>query len=83
MDIYIRGINLPFRVNGVTVVDSDGNYNVYVNNQLGHNAQLKTFQHELNHIKRKHFEDFNPVIHNEIEADTRIIACNEIDVCYV
>jgi predicted nucleotide-binding protein len=40
-DIYIRGIELPMTVKGVTVVDSDGNFNVYINILLSHAVQQK------------------------------------------
>ena len=50
-DIYIRGIELPLTVKGVTVVDSDGNFNVYINILLSHAVQQKATKHELKHIK--------------------------------
>lgn len=68
-DIYIRTLKLPYKVNGVTTIDKDGNYNVYINSRLSYTAQRKTAKHEIKHIKLKHFDDFNPVIHNELEAN--------------
>lgn len=29
-EIFIRGLELPLTVRGVTVLDEDGNYNVYI-----------------------------------------------------
>ena len=68
-EIFIRGLELPPTINGVTVLDADGNYNVYINTALGYNAQRKAARHELAHIRKDHFYDFNPVIHNELEAN--------------
>jgi putative component of toxin-antitoxin plasmid stabilization module len=68
-DIFVRGIALPVKVKGVTTIDKDGNYNVYINNRLSDITQKKTIKHEINHIQLNHFEDFNPVIHNELEAN--------------
>lgn len=68
-DIFIRGIELPLTVKGVTVLDSDGNFNVYINILLSYATQQKATQHEIRHIKKEHFYDFEPVIHNELEAN--------------
>jgi hypothetical protein len=69
-DIFIRGIELPLTVKGVTVLDSDGNFNVYINTLLSYDTQQKAARHEIRHIKKDHFYDFNPVVHNELEANT-------------
>lgn len=68
-DIFIRGLKLPLTVEGATVLDADGNYNVYINVLLSYDIQQKTARHELTHIKKEHFYDFEPVVHNELEAN--------------
>ncbi len=68
-DIFIRSLKLPLTVKGVTVLDEDGNYNVYINELLSYDVQRKATKHELSHIKREHFYDYEPVVHNEIEAN--------------
>ena len=68
-DIFIRGIEFPFTVEGATVLDADGNYNVYINTLLSYETQQRTAKHELAHIRKEHFYDFEPVIHNELEAN--------------
>lgn len=68
-EIFIRGIKLPLTVKGVTVLDSDGNYNVYINIMLSNETQSKAVKHEITHIKKEHFYDFEPVVHNELEAN--------------
>lgn len=66
--VYIRGIELPPRVKGVTVVDCDGNYNIYVNTLLCEEAQQEVLEHEMCHVVSGHFEGYAPVIENEFEA---------------
>lgn len=61
-------MKLPLTVKGVTVLDSDGNYNVYINILLSYDTQQKATKHEIKHITKEHFYDFEPVIHNELEA---------------
>ena len=67
--IFIRGVQLPPTVKGVTVTDADGNYNVYINLLLSDEAKHIAVHHELIHIKKHHFENFDPVIVNELEAN--------------
>ena len=68
-DIFIRGIQFPLTIEGATALDSDGNYNVYINTLLSEKTQKRTIRHELNHIRKEHFYDYEPVIHNELEAN--------------
>lgn len=68
-DIFIRGIHFPLTIEGATALDSDGNYNVYINTLLSEKTQKRTIRHELNHIRKEHFYDYEPVIHNELEAN--------------
>ncbi len=67
--IFIRPLDvLPLSVEAVTVLDSEGNYNVYVNTKLAVDQQQKAYSHELRHIRLEHFYNFDPVVINEIEA---------------
>ncbi len=68
-EIYIRGIEFPLKVKGVTVLDCNGDYNVYINKLLSDELQKKATKHEIRHIKKDHFYNFEPVIHNELEAN--------------
>ena len=68
-DIFIRGIEFPLSIEGATVLDADGNYNVYINTLLSEETQRKTTKHELKHIKKDHFYDYDPVVYNELEAN--------------
>lgn len=68
-NIMIRSIVLPVGVRGVTVVDENGDYNVYINCTLSPDVQKQAADHELRHIRKDHFYDFEPVARNEREAD--------------
>lgn len=68
-EVFIRLLELPPTIHGATVLDSDGNFNVYINSLLSYDAQRKTARHELIHIKKEHFYDYEPVVHNELEAN--------------
>lgn len=57
MDNYrIRYIDLPCTVNGLTIEDADGFYNIYINSKLSVDRQNEAIKHELTHIKRNDFD---------------------------
>lgn len=60
-DFCIRFIDLPCRVNGVTVQDENGFYNVYINARLSEQAQRSAIKHELTHVKRNDFYSLEPL----------------------
>jgi len=68
-DIFVRYINLPSTVRGVTIPNEDDTFNIYINSTLCIEKQKKALNHELEHIKRNHFYDEEPVIKNEIQAE--------------
>ncbi|MBQ7397318.1 MAG: hypothetical protein IJW09_00665 [Clostridia bacterium] len=67
-DIFCRVVELPHTVNAVTVIDSDGNFNVYVNALLSIEEQRRAFDHEKRHILKDHFYSHKPVEECEDEA---------------
>jgi hypothetical protein len=73
MSIFIRTINLPSAVRGLTVPDVDGNYNVYVNAKLNYELQQITVHHEICHITNNDFESTEPVkeIENRVNSITQ------------
>lgn len=56
--IFTRLVDLPLTIRGYTSLDSDGNYNIYLNSRLSAEQQRKTYNHELTHIKRNDFVDY-------------------------
>lgn len=55
MDYCIRYVDFPCRVNGITVMDKDGFFNIYINSRLDYCQQQKAIQHEFTHIARGDF----------------------------
>ena len=53
--MIIRKLDLPTGVSGITVLDENGDYNVYLNARLSCDAQADAFRHEVEHIKQGHF----------------------------
>lgn len=53
--VIIRKIDLPYGVGGMTVKDSNDDYNVYLNSRLSGEQQVIAFEHELEHIKNGDF----------------------------
>lgn len=69
MNKYIRLINLPCRIKGMTATDADGNYNIYLNNNLSYEAQVQALLHEITHINHNDFSNSVPVVSLENKTD--------------
>ena len=68
MDAVIcRIIDMPVGVKGLTVLDSEGDYNVYINARLSAGQRGKAFKHEIEHIRKGDFYRMDSV--KDIEAD--------------
>ena len=46
MDYCVRYIDLPMKVHGMTVLDENGFYNVYINCMLSRELQRAAYDHE-------------------------------------
>lgn len=55
MDYIVRYIDLPITVKGITVMDINGFYNIYINARLSIDQQKKAIAHEMEHIARGDF----------------------------
>ena len=53
--IIVRTIDLPTTVKGMTVLDEEGDYNIYLNARLSGDLQAVAFRHEIEHIRRGDF----------------------------
>ena len=60
-DVIVRYINLPVSVRGITTVDEEGNYNVYINAKLSSDRQRIALEHELTHVNRGDFASFDDI----------------------
>lgn len=54
-DIIVRLTSFPHAIGGVTVVDENGDYNVYLNDLRG--DQEEVYEHEFSHIKNGDFSN--------------------------
>lgn len=53
--VIIRVIDLPHTCKGFTSLDSNGDFNIYLNARLSSDQQAATMRHEIEHIGRGHF----------------------------
>ena len=67
-DHYVRVVELPAAVRGVTVPNDDGTFSVYINALYDDESQRETLEHELEHLARDHFYADTPVARQEAEA---------------
>ena len=66
-DIITRLIDMPTRIKGFTLPDPDGNYNIYLNQNLTQEEIDEIYRHEIKHIELGHFCSFKTVA--ELEAE--------------
>jgi len=69
IDYYVRLVELPRRVEGVTVPNNDGSFSVYINSLLTDEQRQKVLDHELEHIEKEHFYVDMPVTRMEKQAE--------------
>lgn len=67
-DHFVRVIELPRSVRGVTVPNDDGTFSVYINSLYDDDTQRRTLEHELIHLGRDHFYKTGPLALQEREA---------------
>lgn len=60
-DVFVRLRDMPVKINGMTILDAEGNYNVYINSRLSCDDQRKAYQHEMRHIRRDDFYNDLPI----------------------
>lgn len=55
IDYYVHFAPLPHGVEGVSVPNDDGSFDVYINSALSTERRRETLEHELKHLEREHF----------------------------
>ncbi len=65
-DIVVRVLNLPIGTKGFVTDSPDGVHNIYLNARYPFETRLKTYHHELRHIRRFDYESDRPI--SELEA---------------
>lgn len=70
-DYFVRTVELPSHIAGVSSVLPDGTYNIYLNAKLAIEIQWEAFLHELLHCEAGHFDEWKdlPIEIKEWEAD--------------
>ena len=68
-ETYVRLVPLPVKVEGVTLPNEDGSFDVYINSRLSPARQQETLEHELRHIRQEHFYLDLPIERMERQAD--------------
>ena len=69
-DYIIRIVSLPEHVGGLTMVDENGDYNIYLNSRLSPDRLVEAYDHEVAHIQSGHlYDDTKTVEEKETEAN--------------
>lgn len=67
-NVFVRYQQLPCSIPAVTVLDAEGDYNVYINPCLSVDAQQAAYRHEMYHIAHNHFYNERPLELDEMCA---------------
>ena len=67
-DYFVRLLDLPPTVEGVTVPNDDGTFDIYINALLSPERQQEKLDHELEHIRKDHFYNDTKTI-EEVESE--------------
>ena len=67
-EVIVRTIDMPTDIKGMTILDEDGNYNIYINDRLSYDMRLQVYEHELTHVGRSdHYRDIDIQLKENIE----------------
>ena len=58
--IFIREMKMPLTIRAFTIPDANGDFNIYINEDLSDEAKKKSLAHEKMHIARNDFESVKP-----------------------
>jgi len=59
-------------VDGITVLDENDDYNIYLNDRISYDAQAEAFRHEVEHIRQGHFYTYEDLQVLENQAEYRV-----------
>lgn len=54
--VIIREIKMPLTIRAFTVPDANGDFNIYLNENLSDEAKMRSLAHEKKHIERNDFQ---------------------------
>ncbi len=66
--VIIRIVSMPYEIDGITVNDENGDYNIYLNADIPDDKRVEAFRHEIEHIKQGHFYLMDQVVSLENQA---------------
>ena len=69
IDYYVRPVPLPRTVEGVSIPNDDGSFDIYINSNLPMERRKKALEHELRHLKAEHFYLDMPIERMERQAE--------------
>lgn len=69
--VIIRLIDMPVTVRGITVKDSNDDYNIFLNARLSAEMRVIALRHEVDHIRSGHFYDYRSVAEKELATRLR------------
>lgn len=75
-EYFVRLVELPVCVDGVTIPNDDGTFDIYINSLLSEKRRQDRLQHEISHIKKDHFYKEKAVALCEIEANGKRAAAS-------
>ena len=67
-NIFVRLVPFPKTIRAVTLPNDDGTFDIYINSNLPEELQHRALNHELEHIRKNHFYNDDPVWINEQDA---------------
>jgi hypothetical protein len=80
IDAIVREIKMPSDYLGFIKEDSDGIFNIYINEDLSDEMKKKTVLHEVEHAERGDFSSLLPVelleATNQADSDLRDVLLN-------
>ncbi len=56
MSQFIRQIKMPLTIRAFTIPDANGDFNIYINENLSNEAKKKSLAHEKYHIENNDFQ---------------------------
>lgn len=54
--LFVREIKMPLSIRAFTIPDDNGDFNIYINEDLSDEAKQKSLEHEKNHIRKNDFQ---------------------------
>lgn len=77
-NVLIRELGFPIEIEGVIVVDNNGDYNIYINSNLSDEKKKETLDHELRHLQCDHHYTNVAISDAEAEANQPTPISNEV-----